>query len=231
MQALMIVVAASVMSPPTLMPSAMIPASLPSLRASVAQMPTTMMTQDDFKLDLSSRVRSMKENILYDGEPGKRGEEWFIGQMALIFGVLSAPGLPLPLKACTQALGLACMCAGGSALVVGALSLGDSLTPWPKPTEGNALVTEGAFGLCRHPIYSGLLLASVGFAFVTQSFERLLVSGALLWLLNKKAAKVEGMLRERHGKAFDAWAKRVPRFIPRLDELIDAFLAARGKSS
>ena len=105
------------------------------------------------------------------------------------------------------------------------------LTPWPKPTEGNALVTEGAFGLCRHPIYSGLLLASVGFAFVTQSFERLLVSGALLWLLNKKAAKEEGMLRERHGKAFDAWAKRVPRFIPRLDELIDAFLAARGKSS
>ncbi|MFM9087708.1 MAG: methyltransferase, partial [Cyanobium sp.] len=97
----------------------------------------------------------------------RRGEWWLIAQLALIAAHLLPPtpapmargvAWPLALRLLgwgTFALGLVL-----AALAVGAL--GASLTPLPEPMPEAPLVTTGAYGRCRHPLYQALLVCSLG---------------------------------------------------------------------
>ena len=79
----------------------------------------------------------------------------------------------------------------------------------------NQLQTTGAFSLCRHPIYGGLLITCVGLSLVTASFPRLLFSAALLVVMDAKAEAEEKFLKDRHGEAYSTYCASVPRFLPR----------------
>lgn len=46
---------------------------------------------------------------------------------------------------------------------------GKNLSPWQVPAEGNVLKTTGAYSLCRHPMYTGIIAASLGLGFATVS--------------------------------------------------------------
>jgi len=52
-----------------------------------------------------------------------------------------------------------CSSQGG---VSGALVLGKSLTPFPKPPAQAQLVRRGAYAMVRHPIYARLMALSLG---------------------------------------------------------------------
>ena len=97
----------------------------------------------------------------------RRGEWWLIAQMALILAHLlpATPspvslGLhwPLPLRLG----GLALFSLGLVLAGQGALNLGASLSPLPEPMPEAALVTSGAYGRCRHPLYQAVILCSLG---------------------------------------------------------------------
>ncbi len=63
------------------------------------------------------------------------------------------------------------LAAGGIAIAaVTFRSLGDALTATPVPRAGAALSTQGIFGVVRHPIYSGVLLALLGFVIAVGSW-------------------------------------------------------------
>ena len=79
----------------------------------------------------------------------------------------------------------------------------------------NQLQTTGAFSLCRHPIYGGLLITCVGLSLVTASFPRLLFSAALLVVMDAKAEAEEKFLKDKHGEAYSTYCASVPRFLPR----------------
>ena len=51
---------------------------------------------------------------------------------------------------------------GTGAALAGAIALGRNITPFPKPSEKAQLVRRGIFSLVRHPIYTGVMFASLG---------------------------------------------------------------------
>lgn len=112
---------------------------------------------------------------------GQKGESWFALQAALMAAILfgRVPLLQLILKG----LGSVGVVSGLYYFMYGALDLRESLTPFVFPVSKNALKTEGAFGLVRHPIYTGLILASFGLSLFTHSLTRFLLSIALFTLL------------------------------------------------
>ncbi|KAJ7347193.1 hypothetical protein DFH08DRAFT_867550 [Mycena albidolilacea] len=93
------------------------------------------------------------------------------------------------------------------------------------------LITTGPYAVVRHPSYTGALLAGTGAVFCTLApggwvVECMGVLGprglAALWTvgftiagigLRTRMRKEDGMLKERFGKEWEAWAVRVPYWI------------------
>ena len=132
--------------------------------------------------------------------------------------MLIAPALP-GVNYLDAAAGLAAISSGGVLAVSGAYYLGDNLTPWVKPVDASELQRDGAYTLCRHPIYGGLVLACFGLGLLSGSVERLLVSFALYAVLSLKADEEEAMLSEKHSE-YAAWAATVPKLFPEPKALI-----------
>lgn len=98
----------------------------------------------------------------------------------------------------------------------GAGGLGRHLRVHPRPAERAALRTDGAYRLVRHPIYAAVLVGSSAGAVLAARPEPLLGLAALSVVLHVKAGYEEGLLRSRFGEAYDLYASRVPRLVPRL---------------
>ncbi len=79
-----------------------------------------------------------------------------------------------------------------------------------------ALVTDGPFGVVRHPRYMQFMVALAGFCLIA-NYLALYAVFALwipgLWLI---AVLEERELRDRFGAAYDDYCRQVPRFVPRL---------------
>lgn len=82
----------------------------------------------------------------------KRGEEYFFFQVLLLAALVFVPAY---LESVSQALGSVSLVSGLLIIALSANDLGPSLFPFPKPREGNELVTGGLYAYARHPMYSG----------------------------------------------------------------------------
>ena len=102
---------------------------------------------------------------------------------------------------------------------VGDLGLAN-LTPWPKPVENNELRTEGVYSLCRHPMYTSLLMLCFGLSLLTLSFERVILTIALFVLLSIKSGREEAFLNDKHGERYRAYSAYVPQFFPTIQALL-----------
>ncbi len=84
--------------------------------------------------------------------------------------------------------------------------------------EGHRVVDSGPYAIVRHPIYTGLLIAALGTVLVkgtALSLAGLLVLGVSYYL---KARLEEKFLRTELGtEAYDAYARRVPMLVPRIN--------------
>jgi protein-S-isoprenylcysteine O-methyltransferase Ste14 len=146
-----------------------------------------------------SKAKKVMSNI-FEGKVGQRGEIYVLLQFLLISQVVSPPGflqvaidIPPPFHSILFWIGLIPLSMGMGLAGQGSRSLGENLTPWPKPTEENQLTTDGAYALCRHPIYGGLLLACLGLSLTTVSPARFLCAAALFVLIDQKAARFDAM--------------------------------------
>jgi len=98
--------------------------------------------------------------------------------------------------------------------VAGMTVLGHSRTPFPKPPEHSEFVRRGIYARVRHPLYTSVLLGSLGWALIWQSWPALTVALALIPFFAAKARREERWLREKFPDYAD-YAQRVPGFIPR----------------
>ena len=156
--------------------------------------------------DYSALANSVQSNLA--AESGSdRGGTFVVAQFGILALVLVAPwfGSTVPVFA-----GLSLLLGSAFLIASGALTLGDSLTPFPKPVPLNALRRDGAFGIVRHPIYAGLLLGCFGFSTLTGSSGRFVFSFLLAFVLSEKVKKEEEFLLEKHGDEYLAYAKEVP---------------------
>jgi len=103
---------------------------------------------------------------------------------------------------------------GGLIATLAAKALRCELTAHPAPTEGAVLRSDGLYGVVRHPIYSGLLLAGLGAVLIARTRRAAIALGALTTLFSVKSRFEEHLLRERFPE-YEAYAVRVPRFAPR----------------
>ena len=112
-------------------------------------------------------------------------------------------------------LGIILMIGGLAIVIVSLVSLGAALTPTPVPHESAALRTKGIYALVRHPVYSGILVAGLGFTLAVGSIWQVALWVALAVFFYAKAFWEDRLLAEKHGVAWFDYADHVSSFIPR----------------
>jgi protein-S-isoprenylcysteine O-methyltransferase Ste14 len=95
--------------------------------------------------------------------------------------------------------------------------LGKQWSLTARVLDTHELVQSGPFAHVRHPIYSALLglLLATGLALSTALLTAIAVGfyvAGTLWRVSRE----EALLRGHFGPAYDEYARRVPRLIPRL---------------
>jgi protein-S-isoprenylcysteine O-methyltransferase Ste14 len=121
------------------------------------------------------------------------------------------PGLSVPAGLRLAGLGLALL--GPLAVVKAILDLNRSLSPFPTPRRSGMLIQTGLYKWVRHPIYSGILLAALGYSIWSVSLWRMTVFlslGVLFWF---KARYEERLLSVRY-PGYEEYMKRTARFVP-----------------
>lgn len=95
------------------------------------------------------------------------------------------------------------------------LHLGPLWSSTSAPTEDHRIVDTGPYGLVRHPVYAGLLLAALATAAERGRVEAAAGALVLIAAVSLRAKLEERFLRRDLGDdAYGAYRRRVPMLIP-----------------
>jgi protein-S-isoprenylcysteine O-methyltransferase Ste14 len=132
----------------------------------------------------------------------KRGTGWVIAQgvififflIAVVFGdtVEDVPGLIF-----AQIFGLIVGVSGAAVSVWALFHHGWQVSPFPKPAEGAHVVDTGPYRYVRHPMYSGIVLFTLGVGLAYANPVALLSSVTFLVFFTAKTGREEEMLVAR----------------------------------
>ncbi len=158
------------------------------------------------------------------GRPGSA--EWFAGRLftvALVIGVL-APVLALtgtvePIAALDETAvhitGIVVFLIGLGLTLASQFQMGESWRVGVEESERTDLVESGLFGLVRNPIFSAMLLVTIGLVTIVPSVVAFVGLVALLVALELQVRIVEEpYLLRTQGEPYAAYARRVGRFVP-----------------
>lgn len=147
--------------------------------------------------------------------------EWYVIIQFILFGVIAlgprnlpdTDGWPAPWATIGIFLGLFFGFLGGLLGLAGVMSLGSNLTAVPHPKEDASHIQTGAYKFVRHPIYSGIILAGIGFAFVTNGTLTFLYVLILFIFFDIKSRREEQWLTEKF-PTYPEYQTRVRKLIP-----------------
>ncbi len=127
----------------------------------------------------------------------------------------SAGPLAEPLGDALRLLGIVTLWAAAGLSLWGILALGRNMASAAEVRPDTEIVTSGPFGLVRHPMYLSILLMWLGGALAI--LNAVLAVGFVLLIpaFEMRARREEEMLSRHFGDAYAAYAKRVPRLMPR----------------
>jgi len=106
-----------------------------------------------------------------------------------------------------------CMAAGGAIVVIG-LALRAYASGYVR--KASELTTSGPYAYTRNPLYLGSLIIAAGFAVAARSLLIALVAAAIFLAIYLPVMRFEEQLLRSQFPGFDDYARRVPRFVPRL---------------
>ena len=89
------------------------------------------------------------------------------------------------------------------------------LSVMPEPVEGAKLITYGIYKYIRHPMYSALVTASIGYATFTLDVYRALLSILLLVLFECKTQYEESRLKQVFPD-YKSYQQTTGKFFPRI---------------
>jgi len=81
---------------------------------------------------------------------------------------------------------------------------------------GHSLVTNGIYGVIRHPSYLGLITNSLGWAFAFRSLVGVLLTALIIPPLLARISAEERLLSSQFGGEYDTYRNRTWRLIPGL---------------
>jgi protein-S-isoprenylcysteine O-methyltransferase Ste14 len=135
--------------------------------------------------------------------------------LALIFFLpVTAPGAATP--SWILELGSFLVWPGLGIVLISIFKLGQSLTASPIPKDDSQLKTDGLYKWIRHPIYTGLIVTTLGIALEVGSVSKLFFVGGLIVLFNYKAKWEETFLLARYPE-YRSYMSKTGRFVPRLN--------------
>ncbi len=147
-------------------------------------------------------------------DPWAGGLVWVAAQIVLLVAIVVAafyfdewpwdPGLAVEL------VGIALGLAGVLLLVAGVVSLGDALTPLPRPRAPVRIVESGPYRFVRHPIYGGVILLAGGASLWRGSAVGLVLTALLALVFHHKGRLEEDWL-ERLAPEYGSYRRRVRR--------------------
>lgn len=149
---------------------------------------------------------------------GPRGEGWVVIQLVLLW-LLVAVGVGWngawdreARMVTTMVAGLLVL-GGGFLAFRGVVDLRGALTPLPHPRDGASLVDTGAYGLVRHPIYGGIVIAALGWGLFAASPPAIAMAFVLLGFFRLKSAREEAWLAGAY-PGYEAYRARTKRMLP-----------------
>lgn len=98
-------------------------------------------------------------------------------------------------------------------IFVSAFSIRTSLTAMPLPKERGQLATGGLYKFVRHPMYTSVLVFSLGSAMSSGEMYKYLLVIGLSALFYYKSSYEEVYLRQKYAD-YKEYTKSTPRFIP-----------------
>jgi len=160
---------------------------------------------------------------LSSGEREDRGNRWVLAAFLLI-GLLSAwlPAYTDRVDIWTldgdavRWLGVVLFTVGGAVRIWPVFVLGRRFSGLVAIQPGHALVTDGFYGVIRHPSYLGLLINMVGWSLAFRSAAGLVLTALIVPPLLVRITAEERLLRSQFGAAYDAYRGRTARLIPGL---------------
>jgi protein-S-isoprenylcysteine O-methyltransferase Ste14 len=82
--------------------------------------------------------------------------------------------------------------------------------------EGHQLIRSGPYARVRHPIYTGILLATFGTALIIGEYRGIVANVMFLVGFTRKARKEESFLAAEFGAVFDEHRRHTGFFLPRI---------------
>lgn len=163
----------------------------------------------------------MEQNSNQPWWRGARGEWYVVVQMTLFllfaFGPESTPWLPrwngTLYTFIAQPLGGILTLCGALLLIAGIIHLGRNLTVVPHPKDGSELVTNGAYRIARHPIYSGIIIGAFGWSMWKGSLLMICYTLLLFLFFDIKSRREERWLSDKF-EAYAGYQERVRKLIP-----------------
>jgi protein-S-isoprenylcysteine O-methyltransferase Ste14 len=111
-------------------------------------------------------------------------------------------------------LGIALYVVGGALRLWPVFVLGHRFSGLVAIQPGHELVTEGIYGVIRHPSYLGLLVNSLGWGLAFRSGVGVLLMVVLVPLLVQRIRAEGALLRAHFGDEYEAYRRRTSRLIP-----------------
>jgi protein-S-isoprenylcysteine O-methyltransferase Ste14 len=155
-----------------------------------------------------------------NGETGgfvARGGWWVLAQVPVMLGALVAPLLwgagSFDGANAIQLTGAALTALGTLLAIAGLASLGGALTPFPRPLARARLRQSGVYAWVRHPVYGGVILASLGWSMAWLSLPGILFCVVVVLFFDRKSAFEERLLRARFPE-YAGYARRVRKLLP-----------------
>lgn len=146
-----------------------------------------------------------------------RGGVWVAAQVPLLVATAVAPHIgprwPGVLAAPSRLAGGVLLATGAYFVLRGFRDLGRNLTPFPRPKPDATLVRHGSYGIVRHPIYSGLIGASLGWGLVSANTTRVALALAVLLFFDAKSRQEEAWLTARYPE-YSAYRDQVRKLLP-----------------
>lgn len=148
---------------------------------------------------------------------GERGEWWVVAQGAFFVAAAIAPKKGAAwspgLRRVGRIIGVPLALAGVRLAVAGFRDLGENLTPLPHPKDDATLVQDGVYAVVRHPIYSSVILTTLGAGLLTANRTRTFLGLVFVAFFDAKARREETWLTEKF-PAYPAYRRSVKKLIP-----------------
>jgi protein-S-isoprenylcysteine O-methyltransferase Ste14 len=150
-------------------------------------------------------------------ELGRRGEGWVALQVVLFIAIIGAgfvgPAWSGTARTIGVVAGTVLIVLGVGLVAAGILRLRRQLTAYPRPMPGGRLIEDGVFGLVRHPMYGGGIIAAVGWGLAMASPLALAGALVLAGFFDLKSRREEAWLAEEFPGYAD-YQRRTRRLIP-----------------